>query len=177
MLCRWESRCWYVQIYAQHESEIALLKRGCGLPGTYHGSEPDGNVDNHLLGSPPWERYSLTSSELSAINTTVHKSNNDTISDTAYIQASRFYYYADLIAANQTKHSTSNALLLISGAAGTNYTLDGFYHVGVIPVNDTFTPPQGNTTSLGARVYDGGLVAGYENSYLANRLDYWLKSR
>jgi hypothetical protein len=138
---------------------------------------PTANQDNHLLGSPPWERYTLTSSELSAINTTAHLSNNDIISDICYMSYARSYYYANLITPSQTKlHSTSNALLLISSPAGTDYRLDAFYHSGIIPVNVTFTPPQGNATSLGARVYDDGLVTGYENSNLANLLDYWLRS-
>lgn len=127
---------------------------------------PIANIDQNLSGSATWVRYSLTSSELTAVNTTIQKGNSDIVSDKYYMGASESFHYANVLAHQNDSINASNAILFIRAAeGGGNFSVESLYNPDIFTVRDVFRPGYWNTTDLGSRIYDSGSITGYENSY------------
>ena len=132
---------------------------------------PVANIDQNLSGSATWERFSLTGSELTAINTTAHKSGSEIISDAYYASASSHFFHADVVAHQNNTTNVSNAIFFIRAAEGgaANFSVDSLYYPFSFTPFNVYTPGDWNTTELGSRIYDSRSVTGYENSYTTYR--------
>jgi hypothetical protein len=138
---------------------------------------PTANLDNHLFGSPTWERQTLTTSELAAVQTTLQKSSGETFSDGMYMYDTSYYFssaiqYAQNLQTSPARNPQASPPLLLIRAInnGLAFNVTSLQSPVSVPVNATFTPPNGVGTSLGSRVYDSGSVTGYVNNEQANEL-------
>ena len=146
-------------------SAVGLLTLGMIL-------SPTANIDNHLFGSPTWERPTLTASELTAVQTIGQKSSGEIFSDSTYMNDANLYYNYNS-SAPQSAHNlqASPPLFLIRAVNnGLSFIVTSLQAPSSIPLNTTFTPSNGTGTSLGSRVYDSGSVTGYVNNAQANEL-------
>jgi|GEM_PF-799818 len=132
---------------------------------------PVANIDQNLGIGAVWPRYSLTSSELTAVNTVAHKSSLEILGEPHYVEESYNYYYPlavakyPLVVAHQNNSTNGfNEIFLVRAAdnGGSSYIVGSFY--GTLHPYLVFTPGRSNTTELGPRIYDSGSVTGYENS-------------
>jgi hypothetical protein len=131
---------------------------------------PTANIDNHLFGSSTWERHTLTSSEITAVQTVGQKSGGDIFSDEMYVRDAYYYYNGSVLQSARDLQAGSSLLLIRAVNDGLSFHVTSLHNPDSIPYQTTFTPPNGAGTSLGSKVYDSGSVAGYANNARANEL-------